>query len=74
MAQSGHDQGHQGGHLQHGEQVLHKGPLPHAADVHCRQQGDHAAGHQLGRIDLQAQQERGQMGLPGSRAAVRPGG
>ena len=64
-AQPGHDQGHQGEHLQDREQVLHQRPFADAPDIHARQQGDHAAGHQLGRIEFKVQQAMGQVGLGG---------
>ena len=72
-AQPGHDQRHQGGHFQNREQVLHEGPFPDAADVHARQQGDHPAGHQLGRVELKAEQAVGHVGLGDHRQQFAQG-
>ena len=72
-AQPGHDQGHQRGHLQDREQVLHEGPFADAADVHAGQQGDDAAGHQLGRVEFEVEQAVGQVGLGGQRQQLAQG-
>ena len=67
MAQPGHDQRQQRGHLEDRKQVLHEGPFPDATNVDGGQDGDHPAGHQLGRVEFDMEQAVGNAGLCGQR-------
>ena len=73
VPQSGQAERGQCGHLQRGEHVLHPNALAKTPDVHRRQQHNHDAGHQLGRIDIELLQGRREMRVQGGGQRVAQG-